>query len=150
MSIHHLQVYTRDELEQIASLCREFDVLCVSDEVYEWLVYDGLEHIRMGMKGWEGPPQDGRGHLKMGGATSRWEGPPQDGRGHLKMGGAHLRMRGATSRWEGHTSGWEGPPQDGRGHLKMGGAHLKMGMNIHVHIHLSGPQPRFLACGREH
>ncbi|KAL5484469.1 hypothetical protein EMCRGX_G020977 [Ephydatia muelleri] len=41
------KVYRREELELIASLCREFDVLCISDEVYEWLVYDGLEHIRM-------------------------------------------------------------------------------------------------------
>lgn len=41
------KVYRREELEQIAGLCREFDVLCISDEVYEWLVYDGLEHIRM-------------------------------------------------------------------------------------------------------
>ena len=49
----HLQVYRREELEQIASLCKEFDVLCISDEVYEWLVYDGLEHIRMG-RDWGG------------------------------------------------------------------------------------------------
>ena len=31
----------------IADLCKKHDVLCVSDEVYEWLIYAG-EHIRIG------------------------------------------------------------------------------------------------------
>ena len=31
----------------IAELCHKHDLLCVSDEVYEWLVHDG-EHIRTG------------------------------------------------------------------------------------------------------
>lgn len=43
-----LQVYSRGELELIADLCVKHDVLCISDEVYEWLVYDGKEHIRIG------------------------------------------------------------------------------------------------------
>jgi N-succinyldiaminopimelate aminotransferase len=38
------KVYSRAELELIASLCREHDVLAITDEVYEHLVYDG-EHI---------------------------------------------------------------------------------------------------------
>ena len=39
------RVLTRDELATIAELCVEHDLVCVSDEVYEHLVYDGLEHV---------------------------------------------------------------------------------------------------------
>jgi N-succinyldiaminopimelate aminotransferase len=38
------KVFSRDELALIASLCVEHDLLAVSDEVYEHLVYDG-EHL---------------------------------------------------------------------------------------------------------
>lgn len=38
------KVFTRAELELIAALCIEHDVICIADEVYEHLVYDG-EHI---------------------------------------------------------------------------------------------------------
>ena len=38
------KVFSRAELELIASLCREFDVVAISDEVYERLVFEG-EHI---------------------------------------------------------------------------------------------------------
>jgi N-succinyldiaminopimelate aminotransferase len=38
------RVFSRDELETIAGACLEHDLVCVSDEVYEHLVYDG-EHI---------------------------------------------------------------------------------------------------------
>ncbi|MDQ6711042.1 MAG: aminotransferase class I/II-fold pyridoxal phosphate-dependent enzyme [Candidatus Dormibacteraeota bacterium] len=38
------KVYTRKELSFIADLCREFDVLAITDEIYEHLVYRG-EHI---------------------------------------------------------------------------------------------------------
>jgi N-succinyldiaminopimelate aminotransferase len=38
------RVLTRSELEAIAEACIEHDLLCVTDEVYEHLVYDG-EHI---------------------------------------------------------------------------------------------------------
>jgi N-succinyldiaminopimelate aminotransferase len=38
------RVLTRAELEAIAAACIEHDLLCVTDEVYEHLVYDG-EHI---------------------------------------------------------------------------------------------------------
>lgn len=40
------KVFSRQELEFIAALCRERDVLCVTDEVYEHLVFDG-EHLPM-------------------------------------------------------------------------------------------------------
>jgi len=39
------KVFTRAELEYIASLCREFDVLAITDEIYEHIVYDGAAHI---------------------------------------------------------------------------------------------------------
>jgi N-succinyldiaminopimelate aminotransferase len=39
------KVFTRAELELVAAQCRERDVLAVTDEVYEHLVYDGREHV---------------------------------------------------------------------------------------------------------
>src|SRR5919197_171369 len=45
------QVFTRDEMEFVASLCREFDALCFTDEIYEHIVYPRedreVEHISM-------------------------------------------------------------------------------------------------------
>ncbi|XP_030061990.1 kynurenine--oxoglutarate transaminase 3 isoform X8 [Microcaecilia unicolor] len=41
------KIYTRKELEMIADLCIKHDVLCISDEVYEWLVYTGNKHIKI-------------------------------------------------------------------------------------------------------
>ncbi|WP_433325071.1 pyridoxal phosphate-dependent aminotransferase [Spirillospora sp. CA-294931] len=38
-------VFTRDELELIAGLCREHDLVALTDEVYEYLTFDGAEHI---------------------------------------------------------------------------------------------------------
>ncbi|XP_058158263.1 kynurenine--oxoglutarate transaminase 1 isoform X3 [Dasypus novemcinctus] len=38
-------VFSKAELELVASLCRQHDVLCISDEVYQWLVFDGSQHI---------------------------------------------------------------------------------------------------------
>ncbi|MDZ4753483.1 MAG: methionine aminotransferase [Phycisphaerae bacterium] len=37
-------VFTRSELEGVAQVCREHDLICISDEVYERLVFEG-EHI---------------------------------------------------------------------------------------------------------
>jgi aspartate/methionine/tyrosine aminotransferase len=39
------KVFTREELESIARLCRKHDVLAISDEIYEHLVYDGRRHV---------------------------------------------------------------------------------------------------------
>lgn len=39
------KVFTRAELEVIAGLAREFDAWVVTDEVYEHLTFDGVEHI---------------------------------------------------------------------------------------------------------
>ena len=45
------KVFTRDEMEFIAGLCKEFDALCFTDEIYEHILYprDGaeIEHISM-------------------------------------------------------------------------------------------------------
>jgi N-succinyldiaminopimelate aminotransferase len=38
-------VFTRDELETIAAVCREHDLVAVTDEVYEYLTFDDAEHI---------------------------------------------------------------------------------------------------------
>ncbi|MGH9932339.1 MAG: pyridoxal phosphate-dependent aminotransferase [Pyrinomonadaceae bacterium] len=39
------KVFTRTELETIAAACREFDLLCIADEVYEHYVVGEREHI---------------------------------------------------------------------------------------------------------
>lgn len=39
------KVFTREELELIASLAREYDAWVVTDEVYEHLTFDGVEHL---------------------------------------------------------------------------------------------------------
>ncbi|XP_013889190.1 kynurenine--oxoglutarate transaminase 3 [Austrofundulus limnaeus] len=41
------KVFTRDELQMIADLCIKHDTLCFSDEVYEWLVYKGHQHVKI-------------------------------------------------------------------------------------------------------
>jgi aminotransferase len=39
------KVFTRAELERIAALCIRHDVLCISDEIYNHIVYDGAAHV---------------------------------------------------------------------------------------------------------
>jgi aspartate/methionine/tyrosine aminotransferase len=39
------KVFTRQELETIASLCLKWDAIAISDEIYEHIVYDGHRHI---------------------------------------------------------------------------------------------------------
>lgn len=39
------RVFTLEELTLIADLCKEFDAIVISDEVYEHLAYDGTRHI---------------------------------------------------------------------------------------------------------
>jgi aspartate/methionine/tyrosine aminotransferase len=41
------KVFTREELEAIAALCRKWDVIAISDEIYEHLIYEGRRHIPM-------------------------------------------------------------------------------------------------------
>ena len=46
------KVFSRAELEQIAALCRKWDVIAVTDEIYEHILYDGAEHVRLaGLEG---------------------------------------------------------------------------------------------------
>jgi aminotransferase len=40
------KVFTRDELAQIAALCQRWNVVAITDEIYEHLVYEG-EHVRL-------------------------------------------------------------------------------------------------------
>ena len=39
------KVFTRRELELVRDLCVEFDVLAITDEIYEHILYDGAQHI---------------------------------------------------------------------------------------------------------
>ena len=39
------KVFSRAELTFIAGLCQEFDSLAITDEIYEHIVYGGLEHV---------------------------------------------------------------------------------------------------------
>ena len=39
------KIFTRAELEVIASLCIEHDLFLITDEIYEYFVYDGAEHV---------------------------------------------------------------------------------------------------------
>ena len=41
-------VYTREELEAIAAVAIEEEILILSDEIYEKLIYDDMEHISIG------------------------------------------------------------------------------------------------------
>ncbi|MEW9549303.1 pyridoxal phosphate-dependent aminotransferase [Nonomuraea sp. NPDC050783] len=38
-------VFTREELEVVAELCRERDLIAITDEVYEHLTFDGVAHV---------------------------------------------------------------------------------------------------------
>ena len=42
------KVFTRDELQQVADLCCEYDCLAITDEIYEQMIYDGNSHISIG------------------------------------------------------------------------------------------------------
>jgi aminotransferase len=39
------KVFTRAELECVAGLCREHDALAITDEIYEYILFDGAEHV---------------------------------------------------------------------------------------------------------
>lgn len=40
-------VFSHEELQLLADLCIEHDVLAITDEVYEHLLYDGVQHLRL-------------------------------------------------------------------------------------------------------
>ncbi len=41
------KVFSREELEFIAALCRKWGVIAVTDEIYEHILYEGARHISM-------------------------------------------------------------------------------------------------------
>jgi len=41
------KVFSREEFKFIARLCQKWDVLAITDEIYEHMVYDGHQHINM-------------------------------------------------------------------------------------------------------
>jgi len=41
------KVFSREELAAIAELCQQWGVVAVTDEIYEHVIYDGLQHISM-------------------------------------------------------------------------------------------------------
>jgi N-succinyldiaminopimelate aminotransferase len=43
------KVYSREELSAIADLCQKHDVIAITDEVYEHILYDGVTHTRLAM-----------------------------------------------------------------------------------------------------
>lgn len=64
-------MFSKAELKLVASLCQQQDVICISDEVYQLLVFDGQQHISIGEPGWLGCPQP-PGHLCQG-LEPTWE-----------------------------------------------------------------------------
>ena len=41
------KVYSREELTVVAELCQRHDVIAITDEVYEHILYDGVPHTRL-------------------------------------------------------------------------------------------------------
>ena len=41
------KVFSRDELKVIAELCQKWDVVAITDEIYEHIVFDGVQHVPM-------------------------------------------------------------------------------------------------------
>jgi aminotransferase len=39
------KVFSREELATIAALCRKWDAIAISDEIYEHIIYDGHRHV---------------------------------------------------------------------------------------------------------
>jgi aspartate/methionine/tyrosine aminotransferase len=42
------KVFTKGELKMIADLCVDNDVIAVTDEIYEYILYDGKKHVSIG------------------------------------------------------------------------------------------------------
>ncbi len=39
------KIFTRAELEVVAALCMQHDLFLITDEIYEYFIYDGAEHV---------------------------------------------------------------------------------------------------------
>jgi len=61
------KVFTRAELDRIAALCRQHDVLAITDEIYEHILYDGAEHVSIGSL-----PGMARRTVTIGGLSKTW------------------------------------------------------------------------------
>jgi aminotransferase len=45
-------VFSRADLEALAALCQKWDVIAVTDEIYEHIIYDGVRHVALaGLEG---------------------------------------------------------------------------------------------------
>jgi aminotransferase len=45
-------VFSRADLEAIAALCQKWDVIAITDEIYEHIIYDGFRHVALaGLEG---------------------------------------------------------------------------------------------------
>ncbi len=40
-------VFSRADLEEVAALCRKWDVIAITDEIYEHILYDGRAHVAL-------------------------------------------------------------------------------------------------------
>jgi aminotransferase len=40
-------VFTREDLDPIAALCRKWDVVAITDEIYEHILFDGRKHVAL-------------------------------------------------------------------------------------------------------
>ena len=40
-------VFSREDLESVAALCRKWDVVAITDEIYEHIVFDGRPHVAL-------------------------------------------------------------------------------------------------------
>jgi aminotransferase len=40
-------VFSRDDLEMVAALCRKWDVVGITDEIYEHIIFDGRQHVAL-------------------------------------------------------------------------------------------------------
>jgi len=45
------KVFTRDELKVVADLCVDYDAFAITDEIYEYIIYDGRRHVSMATVG---------------------------------------------------------------------------------------------------
>jgi aspartate/methionine/tyrosine aminotransferase len=45
------KVFTKGELKLVADLCTDYDVTCFTDEIYEYILYDGAEHTSIASLG---------------------------------------------------------------------------------------------------
>lgn len=41
------KVFTREELTMVADFCKKNDLLAITDEIYEYILYDGREHLSL-------------------------------------------------------------------------------------------------------